>query len=77
MLERLLTELGRGGSWTPALLARQLDLPVEIVEAMLEQLQRMGRIRSFAPDCASSCQACSMADNCRIPTGQPTLWTLV
>lgn len=59
MLNRLLAEIGAArGSTHPADLARRLGADVALVQAMLEQLARMGYIEDVSPACAQGCERC-------------------
>jgi hypothetical protein len=57
-------------------LARELDTTSELVEAMLEDLVRMGYLKRVGGECAESCGNCPMAGLCAAgSSGQ--LWSLV
>ena len=75
MLNHLLELLQAGGTHRVGDLARALDTTPELVEAMLEDLGRMGYLRQVGGQCAETCGACSMAGLCAAgSSGQ--LWTL-
>ena len=75
MLERLLSLVRQGGVHSYADLARQLDVSEELLEQMLEDLARMGYLRSVADGCEAHCAGCPMTEPCAI--GGPTrVWTL-
>ena len=75
MLERLLSLVRQGGVHSYTDLARQLDVSEELLEQMLQDLARMGYLRSVADGCEAHCAGCPMAETCAI--GSPTqVWTL-
>ena len=75
MLERLLTLVGQGGVHSYADLARQLDVSEELLEQMLQDLERMGYLRPVADGCEAHCADCPLGEACAI--GGPTrVWTL-
>ena len=63
MLEQLLKEIRNGGSLETHTLAARLGTSPQLVEAMLEHLQRLGLIQNYA-DCGSGCQGCGLRDSC-------------
>jgi len=77
MLDQLLGLLRSGGTHRVADLARELDTTTELVEIMLEDLRRMGRLKRMEGSCtAESCETCPMAGLCAAGGGG-RLWTLV
>jgi hypothetical protein len=78
VIERLLKEILRGGTSTPAALARQLNTSPEMVTAMLERLVQLGLIETFSPSCdVSSCQDCSLGGYCQKPAQSPgQIWAV-
>ena len=75
MLERLLELLRAGGSHRPADLARALDTTPELVEMMLEDLERMGRLRRVGGECSGGCAKCPLSGLCAVgATGR--VWAL-
>jgi DNA-binding Lrp family transcriptional regulator len=64
MLHRLLSLLQEGGTRRITDLARQLDTTPELVEAMLEDLARMGYVKRVASQCSETCSACPMSQTC-------------
>jgi hypothetical protein len=64
MLEKLLVEIQSGGTLQPAALAARLKVSLGLVQMMLEDLERMGRLTRVTSDCASSCGGCSLTDTC-------------
>jgi predicted ArsR family transcriptional regulator len=76
MLDRLLELLRSGGTHRIADLARELDVTPALVEAMLEDLARMGYLKRISGECGGACAACSMAWLCAAgKSGQ--VWTLM
>lgn len=72
MLEQLVKEIQNGGSLETHRLAARLGITPQLVEAMLEHLQRLGLIQDFA-DCVGGCQGCGLRDACSSP-GMARLW---
>ena len=72
MLEQLVKEIRNGGSLETQSLAARLGTTPQLVEAMMEHLQRLGLIQNYT-DCGSGCQGCGLKDACQ---GQSTvrLW---
>ncbi len=74
MLERLLFEIRSGGALEVGALAKRLDVSPQLVEVMLEHLQRAGYIRPYpASGCGASenygqgCQGCGLQALCKHP----------
>jgi len=77
MMEKLLAEIRKGGTLTPAILAKRLDTRVELVQMMLERLAEMGMIDDFSGNCAQPCSSCALAETCHFPARKkPRLWKL-
>jgi len=74
MLEQLLRLVAEGGVHSYEDLARQLSIPVPLLEMMLEDLARLGYLRPVGSDCGGHCAGCSVGA-CSI-TGPGRLWTL-
>lgn len=65
MLERLMTEIRAGGPLDAAQLALTLDTSPQMVQAMLDHLQRIGFLRAYEnASCSDACQACSLKGFC-------------
>jgi DNA-binding Lrp family transcriptional regulator len=64
MLSKLLDLLREGGTRRISDLAHELDTTPELVEAMLEDLARMGYVRRVAAQCSKRCKTCPMAEMC-------------
>jgi predicted ArsR family transcriptional regulator len=75
-LERLLELLRTGGARRLDDVARELDVSPALVEAMLEELERMGRLRRLDGECSSRCGGCGAAAQCRAMRGRGRVWTL-
>lgn len=63
MLERLLHEIRAGGTLEVAALASRLDTSPQLIEAMLEHLQRSGLIQDYV-NCGEGCQGCGLREAC-------------
>ncbi|MDY6877611.1 MAG: FeoC-like transcriptional regulator [Chloroflexota bacterium] len=75
MLNRLLELLRAGGTHRVADLARELETTPALVEAMLEDLTRMGYLKHVGGECGTGCAGCSLAGLCAAgESGQ--VWTL-
>jgi DeoR/GlpR family transcriptional regulator of sugar metabolism len=75
MLNRLLELLGGGGTHRVRDLARELDTTPELVEAMLENLGRMGYLKRVGGECVEKCTSCPVAGLCAAGDGG-RVWTL-
>ena len=64
MLEQLVKEIRNGGSLETQSLAARLGTTPQLVEAMMEHLQRLGLIQDYS-DCGSGCQGCGLRDACQ------------
>lgn len=64
MLDRLLDLLQEGGTHRIGDLAEELSTTYELVEAMLEDLERMGYVRRAKSECCGACSACPVSDVC-------------
>ena len=67
MLEQLLSEIRVGGTLETGALAARLGTSPQLVEAMLEYLQRAGLIQPYL-NCGEGCQGCSLQDACAKPS---------
>ena len=76
MLNRLLELVRSGGTHRIVDLARELDTTPVLVEAMLEELTRMGHLKHVRGECASGCGQCPMAGLCAAGQGG-AIWALV
>lgn len=77
MLEKLLTEIRSGGTFETGVLAATLGTTPELVEAMLEHLQRAGYIRPYQT-CGDACGGCNLKSACNVAhqTDDVRLWQL-
>ena len=75
MLERLLQIVQAGGTHTLGELARGLEVTEQLVEMMIEELARMGRIAPVRGGCAGHCAACPVSGPC-VVGGATRVWTL-
>jgi len=75
MLNKLLALLRAGGTHQVADLARKLDTTPALVEAMLQDLARMGYLKQVSGGCAGGCSACPLAGLCAAGEGE-RVWTL-
>ena len=74
MIEKLLRELRAGGTLEVNALAKRLGTSPQVVEAMLEHLQRSGMITAYA-DCGEACAGCSLSESCGTKAGPAVrLW---
>ena len=75
MLNQLLELLRAGGTRRVTDLAHELDTTPMLVEAMLEDLGRMGYLRRVGGTCGEGCGGCSLAGLCSVGSGGQ-VWTL-
>jgi FeoC-like transcriptional regulator len=75
MLEQLLNEIRAGGTLETNALAVRLGVSPQMMQAMLEHLQRSGHIRLYS-SCSEGCQGCGLRSSCNIEQrgGQVRLW---
>jgi Mn-dependent DtxR family transcriptional regulator len=74
MLEQLVREIRAGGTLEVHSLARRLNTSPQIVEAMLEHLQRSGLISAYV-NCGDRCQGCGLKEACHTkPKNGVRLW---
>lgn len=73
MLERLVNEIRAGGTLETGALAARLGTTPQLIEAMLEHLQRSGLIQAYA-GCSDGCLGCSLQDACKKAPGTIRLW---
>jgi hypothetical protein len=64
MLERLLNEIRSGGTYEASTLALRLGTTPEMVQAMLDHLQRMGMLQPYQK-CSDGCVGCNLQSGCR------------
>jgi DNA-binding IscR family transcriptional regulator len=73
MLKQLINEIRAGGTLETRTLAARLGTSPQLVEAMLEHLQRTGLIQAYAA-CSDGCSGCHLQDACRQTPGTLRLW---
>ena len=74
MLELLVKEIRNGGTLETGVLAAKLGASPQLVQAMLEHLQRSGLIKPYAncgegPVVNPGCQGCGLQEACGSHTG--------
>lgn len=74
MIEQLLRILAEGGIHSYEDLAGRLSVSMPLLEMMLEDLSRLGYLRSINNGCGMHCAACSVG-GCSI-AGPSRLWVL-
>jgi hypothetical protein len=76
MLDKLLNIIKAGGTLETRSLATRLDTTPQMVEAMLDHLQRSGRINAYV-SCDDSCGGCKLKSDCsKPPLDGMKLWQL-
>jgi hypothetical protein len=75
MLNRLLEILQDGGSHRVSNIARELGTTTELVEAMIENLTRMGHLKQVIGGCGEACTSCSLTGTCT-SDASGRVWTL-
>lgn len=63
MLEQLIQEIRAGGTLEISKLATRLNTSPQLIQAMLEHLQRSGLIQDYV-NCGDGCQGCSVRKAC-------------
>ncbi len=63
MLERLLNEIRAGGTLETGALSARLGTSPQMIQAMLEHLQRCGLIDPYV-SCETGCQGCGLREAC-------------
>ena len=74
MLEQLLSLVAQGGVHSYEDLAKRLSVPMPLLEMMLEDLARIGYLRSVGDGCGGHCAGCAIG-GCSI-AGPARLWAL-
>ncbi len=76
MLKQLINEIRAGGTLETGTLAAHLGTTPQLIEAMLEHLQRTGLIQAYV-SCNDGCLGCNLQDACRKPSsGTMRLWQI-
>lgn len=74
MLEQLAREIRAGGILETGELAARLGTTPQLIEAMLDHLQRSGLIQAYV-SCRNGCQGCNLQDACnKKSSGTIRLW---
>lgn len=78
MIRRVLAELAERGTLDRRGLARQLDVPPEMLDAMIERLAAQGYVERVTPGGApDACATCPLACGCGAdPCEAATVWRL-
>ena len=63
MLEKLLQEINAGGTLETVTLAARMNTTPQLIEAMLEHLQRSGLIQDYV-NCGDGCGGCNVRNEC-------------
>ena len=63
MLEQLVKEIRAGGTLETGDLAARLGTTPQLIEVMLEHLQRSGLIQAYV-SCSDGCLGCNLQDTC-------------
>jgi hypothetical protein len=74
MLEQLLQFVAEGGVHSYEDLTKGLSISQSLLEAMLENLARLGYLRAVGDECGDRCSACPIG-SCSV-AGPGRLWTL-
>jgi len=75
MLERVLQAIAAGGALSLAELARQLDVAPALLEAMMENLEKMGYLQALEGGCQKACGSCASKGICAM-IGGGKVWSL-
>ena len=74
MLEQLVKEIRAGGTLEIGELATRFGTTPQLIEVMLEHLQRSGLIQAYV-NCGDGCLGCSLQDACgKSALGTVRLW---
>jgi predicted ArsR family transcriptional regulator len=77
MLEKILSEIQNGGSIQPAVLAKRLDTSPQMIEMMLEDLERRGLLVQVNQPCEKPCGGCPLVGECSVKSPQGRMWMVV
>lgn len=66
MLEKLLAEIKKGNTTSPAILAERMNLSTTMVQAMLSTLEEQGFLKTVSTECNSDkpCGYCPVSNLC-------------
>ncbi len=76
MLEQLLSAIRSGGTLQPETLAARLNVSPGLVEMMLEDLERRGRLVQVNTQCGEPCGGCPLVGECAVTNPQGRMWML-
>ncbi|MRS04401.1 hypothetical protein EG832_14475 [bacterium] len=79
MLERLLIEIKKGNTTSPAILADRMKLSTAMVQAMLSTLEEQGYLRAVPAECNQEkpCGSCPVSNLCTSRSGEsPRILTM-
>jgi DNA-binding Lrp family transcriptional regulator len=75
MLERLLELIAGGSIQSLDDIARQMNIPSSLVNAMLSDLERMGYLKKISASCDKTCSGCPSQSMCGL-IGGGDLWSV-
>ena len=75
MLEQLLEMVAAGSMQSLDELAKQMDVPASMIDAMLGDLERMEFLNKLEASCDTACSGCPSQGMCSI-IGGGTLWSV-
>jgi DNA-binding IclR family transcriptional regulator len=75
LLECLLRTMAEGPAYSISALAQELDVSEEMVSRMIQELVRLGYLRSMGGDAAQACATCSRTGS-RVLRRAPQVWLL-
>lgn len=72
MLEKLLAEIQKGNTTSPAVLAERLKLSTAMVQAMLSTLEEQGYLKAMNTECNPDkpCGSCPVSSLCSSNSGE-------
>jgi len=76
MLQKLLFEIQSGGTLEPGVLAVRLGTTPQMVQVMLEHLERMGMLQILQACSTQGCQGCDLACSCSSASARGRVWKL-
>ena len=75
MLKQVLHIVAQGGIHTRRELAQRLDVSEELLQQMVDELVRIGYLKSVVGDCNDRCAGCPFAAECAVG-GAGRIWAL-
>ena len=78
MLQQLLNIIRQDGTLQPSVLAARMNLSTAMIEAMMDDLKRMGVLKRVDTACGEggACGGCPMTNNCGSQSNSGKLWVL-